>query len=217
MKSTTEYNHKMLASKALVVSCLSAVLGLAGCQPDNPSDQAGQKMNRISEEAKQNIEKSNQVANKELEVLKDTMDKNAERAKEKIDQGMETSEKVLEKSEEKIDTNAQLAKEKVEHINEKVEKKLEEIKDATPSKSETTGEYVDDSIITAKVKAAIMGSSWLSASHIEVTTDKGIVKLSGTVDTEQSITKAIELASGQENVKAVQSDLVVTVTASSKK
>jgi hyperosmotically inducible protein len=217
MKSTTEYNHKMLASKALVVSCLSAVLGLAGCQPDNPSDQAGQKMNRISEEAKQNIEKSNQVANKELEVLKDTMDKNAERAKEKIDQGMETSEKVLEKSEEKIDTNAQLAKEKVEHINEKVEKKLEEIKDATPSKSETTGEYVDDSIITAKVKAAIMGSSWLSASHIEVTTDKGIVKLSGTVDTEQSITKAIELASGQENVKDVQSDLVVTVTASSKK
>jgi len=145
------------------------------------------------------------------------MDQNAEQAKENIDQGVETSKKALEKSEEKIDSNAQLAKEKVEQINENVEKKLDEIKDVTPSKSETTGEYIDDSIITAKVKAAIMGSSWLSESHIEVTTDKGIVKLSGTVDTEQSIAKAIEVASGQEHVKAVQSDLVVTVTASSKK
>ena len=157
------------------------------------------------------------TANQQLEGLKDSMDQNAEQAKENIDQGVETSKKALEKSEEKIDTNAQLAKEKVEQINENVEKKLDEIKDVTPSKSETTGEYIDDSIITAKVKAAIMGSSWLSESHIEVTTDKGIVKLSGTVDTEQSIAKAIEVASGQEHVKAVQSDLVVTVTASSKK
>ena len=217
MKSTTEFNQNILANKALVVSCLSAVLGLAGCQPDNPSDQAGQKMNRISEDAKQNIEKSNKTANQQLEGLKDSMDQNAEQAKENIDQGVETSKKALEKSEEKIDSNAQLAKEKVEQINENVEKKLDEIKDVTPSKSETTGEYIDDSIITAKVKAAIMGSSWLSESHIEVTTDKGIVKLSGTVDTEQSIAKAIEVASGQEHVKAVQSDLVVTVTASSKK
>ncbi|NOS74865.1 MAG: BON domain-containing protein [Methyloglobulus sp.] len=216
MKSTTEYNHKMLASKTLVASCLSAVIGLASCQ-DGSSEQAGQRMSNAVKNADKSIEKTDKVAKQQLEGVKDSIEQNAERAKEKIDQSIEASKKILEKSEDKIDQNSEQVKEKVEQIKENVEKKLDDIKGLTSDKSETTGEYIDDSIITAKVKAAIMGSSWLSASHIEVTTDKGIVKLSGTVDTEQSIAKAVEVASGQEHVKAVQSDLVVTVTASSKK
>jgi hyperosmotically inducible periplasmic protein len=216
MKSTTKYNYKVRARNVLVVSCLSSVLGLAGCQ-DGASEQAGQRMNNAAKNADKSIEKTDKMAKEQLEGVKDSIEQNAEQAKEKIDQSTETSKKILEKSEDKIDQNSEQAEEKVEQIKENVEKKLDDIKGSTSDKSETTGEYIDDSIITAKVKAAIMGSSWLSASHIDVTTDKGIVKLSGTVDTEQSIAKAVEIASGQENVQAVQNDLIVTVTASSKK
>lgn len=216
MKSTTEYNHKMLASKTLVASCLSAVIGLASCQ-DGSSEQAGQRMSNAVKNADKSIEKTDKVAKQQLEGVKDSIEQNAERAKEKIDQSIEASKKILEKSEDKIDQNSEQVKEKVEQIKENVEKKLDDIKDSTTEKSETAGEYIDDSVITTKVKAAILGSSWLSASHIDVTTNKGIVVLSGTVDTEQNIARAIEVARSQENVKAVETNLIVSVAESSKK
>jgi hyperosmotically inducible protein len=75
--------------------------------------------------------------------------------------------------------------------------------------AKSAGDYIDDSMITAKVKAAIMNDENLSASRIEVTTDKGVVKLSGTVDTEQGLDKAKILANTQPGVKSVQSELTV--------
>lgn len=65
--------------------------------------------------------------------------------------------------------------------------------------------------------AAIFGSSWLRASQIDVTTNKGIVVLSSTVDSEQNIAKGIEVASSQKNVKAVETNLRVRVFPESKK
>ncbi|RPH40491.1 MAG: BON domain-containing protein, partial [Desulfobulbaceae bacterium] len=50
---------------------------------------------------------------------------------------------------------------------------------ASTSKQEGTGEYVDDTVITAKVKAAILGDSSLNPSEINVETFKGVVQLSG--------------------------------------
>jgi hyperosmotically inducible protein len=75
--------------------------------------------------------------------------------------------------------------------------------------AKSAGDYIDDSMITAKVKAAIMNDENLSASRIEVTTDKGVVKLSGTVDSEQGLDKAKILANNQPGVKSVQSELTV--------
>lgn len=216
MKTTNDYNQKFIASRVLVMTCLSAILGLAGCQ-DGTSEQAGQRMSNAAKNADKSIEKTNKTANKQLEGLKDSLDKSAETAKESIDKSTEVSKEVLDNSQDKIDENSEQAKDKVEQIKENVEEKLDDIKESTSDKSETTGEYIDDSVITTKVKAAILGSSWLSASHIEVTTDKGIVKLSGTVDTEQNIAKAIEVARSQENVKAVETNLTVSVTASGNK
>lgn len=216
MKAINKYNQKIIASRVLAMTCLSAVIGLAGCQ-DGSSEQAGQRMSNAVKNADKSIEKTDKVAKQQLEGMKDSLDKNAEQAKENIDKSTEVSKEVLDKSEDKVDENSEQAKDKVEQIKENVDKKLEDIKDSTTEKSETTGEYIDDSVITANVKAAILGSSWLGASHIEVTTDKGIVKLSGTVDSEQNIAKAIGVASSQANVKAVQSDLIVSVNASSKK
>lgn len=78
--------------------------------------------------------------------------------------------------------------------------------------SKTAGDYIDDSVITTKVKAAFLNDPFLSAFGIEVTTGKGIVKLSGTVDSEQNINRARELAGSQQGVKSVQTDLSVSAT-----
>ncbi len=216
MKTTDETKQKIIAKKVLVMSCLSAILGLAGC-PDGSSEKAGQRIDRAADNAEKTIEQSSKTADKQLEGLKDSVEQNAEQAKDSIDRSTEASKESLEKAEDKVDENAEQAEKKVEQIEENTEEKLEDIKDSTSDKPGTVGEYIDDSVITAKVKAAILGSSWLSASHIDVTTVKGVVKLSGTVDTEQNIAKAIEVARGQENVKAVETNLTVSVAESGKK
>ena len=80
---------------------------------------------------------------------------------------------------------------------------------AAEQKNETTGQYVDDSVITTKVKAAIFKESSLKTFQIKVTTYKGIVQLSGFVDSAQSVTKASEVAGSVESVLSVKNDLTV--------
>ena len=80
---------------------------------------------------------------------------------------------------------------------------------AATQKHESTGQYVDDSVITTKVKAAIFNESTLKTLQINVKTYKGVVQLSGFVDTAQSVTKAGEVAGRVEGVKEVKNDLVV--------
>lgn len=148
----------ILADRVLVITCLSAALGLAGCQQEGSAEKAGKKIDRAAEKAEQ----------------------------------------------------------KIEQTTEKAEKKIEAVKESVTEKTETAGEYIDDSVITTKVKAAILNDPLLNVSHIEVTTDKGIVKLSGTVDSEQSIGRAMEVASSQKNVKSVITDLAVKSSTPSK-
>jgi len=79
---------------------------------------------------------------------------------------------------------------------------------ATPQ-SESTGGYVDDTVITTKVKAAIFDEPSLKTFQINVKTFKGEVQLSGFVDTAQSVTRAGEVARSIAGVKKVQNDLIV--------
>jgi osmotically-inducible protein OsmY len=79
---------------------------------------------------------------------------------------------------------------------------------ATP-KHESTGEYVDDSVITTKVKTAIFNESSLKTLQINVKTYRAVVQLSGFVDSAQSVTKAGEVARGVVGVKSVENDLVI--------
>ena len=79
---------------------------------------------------------------------------------------------------------------------------------STPTK-EGTGEYVDDSAITTKVKAAIMAESSLKVFQINVETFKGEVQLSGFVDSAKTVQKAGEVARGVGGVKSVKNSLVV--------
>ena len=64
---------------------------------------------------------------------------------------------------------------------------------ASTPKKESTGEYIDDSVITTKVKAAVFNEPTLKSSEINVETYKGVVQLSGFVSSEDDISKAVEV------------------------
>jgi osmotically-inducible protein OsmY len=74
---------------------------------------------------------------------------------------------------------------------------------ASTSTHEGTGQYVDDSVITAKVKAAILHEPGLKVAEINVETFKGIVQLSGFVSSQADMDKAVEIARGVGGVKSV--------------
>lgn len=74
-------------------------------------------------------------------------------------------------------------------------------------KHEGTGEYIDDSAITAKVKSLMVRDPDLKAREITVETYKGVVQLSGFVSTRDEKDKAAALARGVEGVKSVKNDI----------
>jgi len=78
---------------------------------------------------------------------------------------------------------------------------------AGTSTREGTGEYVDDTVITTKVKAAIFGEPSLKSAEINVETFKGTVQLSGFVNSRADITKAVDVARGVAGVKSVKNDM----------
>lgn len=78
---------------------------------------------------------------------------------------------------------------------------------AATSTREGTGEYVDDSAITAKVKAAMLGASGLRSNDINVETFKAVVQLSGFVDSRAQMDQAVQVAQGVGGVKSVKNDM----------
>lgn len=80
---------------------------------------------------------------------------------------------------------------------------------AGTSKQASTGEFVDDSVITAKVKAELAKDNAVNLFKIGVETFKGTVQLSGFVDSRQTADKAGRIAAGVKGVRAVSNDLVV--------
>jgi osmotically-inducible protein OsmY len=78
---------------------------------------------------------------------------------------------------------------------------------ASTSKQEGTGEYIDDTVITTKVKAAVFNEPSLKSSEINVETFKGVVLLSGFVNSQGDINKAVEVARGVKGVKSVKNDM----------
>ena len=78
---------------------------------------------------------------------------------------------------------------------------------ASTPKSEGTGEYLDDTVITAKVKAAVFQEPSLKSAEINVETFKGVVQLSGFVNSQADINKAVEVARGVAGVKSVKNDM----------
>lgn len=77
------------------------------------------------------------------------------------------------------------------------------------TKHESTGEYIDDSVLTTKVKTSILGDSKLKLLQINVETYKGVVQLSGFVDSKNAAERAVELARTISGVKSVNNSLIV--------
>ena len=78
---------------------------------------------------------------------------------------------------------------------------------ASTSTHEGTGEYVDDTVITTKVKTAIFNEPTLKSAEINVETFKGVVQLSGFVSTQADIYKAVEVTRNVNGVTNVKNDM----------
>ena len=78
---------------------------------------------------------------------------------------------------------------------------------AGTSTKEGTGEYVDDTVITTKVKAAIFNEPSLKSAEINVETFKGTVQLTGFVSSRVAIDKAVEITRGVSGVTSVRNDM----------
>jgi len=79
---------------------------------------------------------------------------------------------------------------------------------STPQQS-STGEVVDDSVITTKIKTQLANDEFLKSFQISVETRKGIVDLSGFVDSQKAKDKADQIARGVGGVKSVKNALIV--------
>lgn len=78
---------------------------------------------------------------------------------------------------------------------------------AATSSHESTGQYVDDTTLTAKVKTAIFQDPSLKSTEINVETFKGRVQLSGFVNSKEDIGHAIQVAQNVKGVQSVQNDM----------
>ena len=78
------------------------------------------------------------------------------------------------------------------------------------SKSETTGQYIDDATLTAKVKTAIASDVGVkAASNVNVETYRGVVQLSGFADSEDQASKAVTAAKKVNGLRSVKNDIRV--------
>ena len=80
---------------------------------------------------------------------------------------------------------------------------------AATTKSESTGQYVDDTVLTAKVKKEIFDQPGLKSAEINVETFKGVVQLSGFVSSQENVNTAVRVARNVEGVTSVKNDMRV--------
>lgn len=78
---------------------------------------------------------------------------------------------------------------------------------ASTATEKGTGEYIDDAVITTKVKAALIEDPLTKAYQIEVETFKGVVQLSGFVATQAEASRAVAVARGVQGVTSVKNDI----------
>lgn len=109
----------------------------------------------------------------------------AESAGKKIDQAAETATSAISNTADKADQ-------------------------ALTKQKEAAGLTLDDTEITAKVKTALLNESGLQSTKIKVSTEKGIVTLSGTVNTKENEMKAIKLAESTDGVNSVKNKLTMS-------
>jgi len=104
---------------------------------------------------------------------------------------------------------AESAGRSIDQAADKAGDKMDQVSKNLGEQSDKVGEALDDTAITAKVKAAILKEPDLSVLRINVETTKGVTTLSGSVDSQQNSDRAKEIASAVAEVKEVDNQLVV--------
>lgn len=182
----------------ILLGCITIALSLPACQQEGSAEKAGQKVDKAVESVSKNIEDTTATTGRRIDAVKQSATEQSERTGAYIDESVTASESSLEKAGKQID----------QAIN-KAGNQIDSTKEAVVDTSLATGDYFDDSAITAKIKLAMIKDEFLQASKIEVTTVNGVVTLSGTVDSEQLVARAIGLVNSQEHVKSVQNQLMI--------
>jgi osmotically-inducible protein OsmY len=80
---------------------------------------------------------------------------------------------------------------------------------ASTRTSESTGEYIDDSVVTNKVKALLAEDDFLKSFQISAETYKGTVQLSGFVNSQKAVDKVVEIVRSVKGVKSIKNNLIV--------
>lgn len=208
MKTKNEYKHLSISERGLVIACLSAVVGLVGCQ-QGTEEKAEQKIDRAAENAEQKIDESTERASEKLENTKEAVDDRAEAAKDRIEDSTDATKENLDYAEKKIDETGEKTKDNVDQTAEKTSENINESKESVSTKAQSAENVINDSVITTKIKTAILADPLLKSSQIRVTTVGGVVSLSGAVDSQQSIERALQIARTDKDVKSVENNLVV--------
>jgi osmotically-inducible protein OsmY len=97
----------------------------------------------------------------------------------------------------------------VDQVGQKIGETADKVGDKMSQQSEKAGVAIDDTAITTKIKAAIFAESGLKTLQISVDTVKGVVTLSGSVDTQSHSDMAKAMASAVSGVRMVNNDLMV--------
>jgi hyperosmotically inducible protein len=90
MKTTNAYKQNILAKSILVLTGLSIVFGLAGCQPEGSAEKAGQKLDRSIENTGQRIEQSAEKTERKLDDAKKSIGEKTETSDRYIDDSLIT-------------------------------------------------------------------------------------------------------------------------------
>lgn len=107
------------------------------------------------------------------------------------------------------DGTAEKAGQKIDRAAENMGEKMDEARDSLDRRVERTGNYLGEATITGKIRAEILRDSSIKVFQLNIDTTNGMVKLSGAVDSQQSIDRIKDIARGVEGVKSVDSNLTV--------
>ena len=96
-----------------------------------------------------------------------------------------------------------------ENVSNSVSKAAEKTDDVVTKQANKTGQAIDDTAITTKVKSALLNEPGMQSMKITVVTEKGVVMLSGSTDSQANINKATKLAGAVEGVHSVKNKVVI--------
>ena len=89
----------------------------------------------------------------------------------------------------------------------------QEVRTEAKQATNTAAAVVDNAALTTKVKAALLADDQVKGTQINVDSNSGVVKLTGTVDTPAQVTRAVEVAKGVQGVQRVENNLTSSPSA----